>query len=348
MATDLLNGAWRSSPPVPELSAEQLAVITPLLTCAGSAPLGWWKVRYSALRTCEAAAELQGAYRSSILQSALHERDIEQVQALLSAAKIESILIKGWAIAQLYPEQGLRPYSDIDLCVRPDHLPLAESILNRPENKKYFVELEHDEVHTIDVRSWDELFARSQLLKLGETNVRTPSAEDHLRLLCLHLLKHGVCSPRWLCDVALAVENRPADFDWQRCLGGNRRQADWIACAIGLAHQLLGARIENTPAAERAMRLPRWLVPQVLKRWGATHSIHLSEHQHQAPMRTYLRRPFAALKDIRARWPDPIEATIHLRGSFDELPRLPFQLGECFSRTAKFVADVPRAQSERH
>jgi hypothetical protein len=44
-------------------------------------------------------------------------------------------------------------------------------------------------------------------------------------------------------------------------------------------------------------------------------------------MATYLRNPAGLLKALRTRWPDPIEATIRLKGPFNEVPRLPFQIG---------------------
>jgi arylsulfatase len=71
-----------------------------------------------------------------------------------------------------------------------------------------------------------------------------------------------------LCDVAVAFESRPEDLDWDLVLGSDQRRADWVACTIGLAHQLLGATIDGTPVAARSARLPKWLVPSVLAGWG--------------------------------------------------------------------------------
>src|SRR5205814_891640 len=76
--------------------------------------------------------------------------------------------------------------------------------------------------------------------------------EDHLRLLCLHMLVHGVCRPLWLCDIGAALESRPAEFDWRWFLSGDPRRTRWALCALGLAHELLGARLQDTPVAERA------------------------------------------------------------------------------------------------
>jgi hypothetical protein len=60
-------------------------------------------------------------------------------------------------------------------------------------------------------------------------------------------------------------------------------------------------------------------------------------------MRAYLRRPRGLLKDLRNRWPGPVEATIAAGGRFDRLPRWPFQLAHCFTRAAHFLAGTSDA-----
>jgi hypothetical protein len=141
----------------------------------------------------------------------------------------------------------------------------------------------------------------------------------------------------WLCDIGAAVESRPASFNWERCLGPDRRQADWVACAIGLAHQLLEARVDDTPAAKRAKQLPGWLIPDVIKNWDRPFPERYPPLSYLPPMSTYLRHPRGVLKAIGTRWPDPIEATIRLRGPFNEMPRLPFQIGNALWRIVRFL-----------
>ena len=58
-------------------------------------------------------------------------------------------------------------------------------------------------------------------------------------------------------------------------------------------------------------------------------------------MSDYAWRPAGWLHALRVRWPNPIEATIGVGGPFNEIPRLPFQIGECFSRAARFVGELP-------
>ncbi len=329
---EALAGAWRPSPPPLHLSRVALADVVPLLLGSGGGALGWWRVRSSDLRTCPPAFQLQQAYRLHTLQAALHEREIIQTIGLLRSSGLEPLLAKGWAVTRLYPEPGLRPYGDIDLCVRPEQYLAAVAALRSPAASGCPVDL-HQRFFRLKDLTFDDLCARSEPVRIGEVEVRVLGPEDHLRFLCAHMLSHGAWRPLWLCDIGAALESRPRDFDWERCLGENRRRADWVACAIGLAHQLLAARVEDTPAAWRAKRLPSWLVPTVLRQWG-------SGNGQREPIVSYLRHPAGVLKALRLCWPNPILATAELGGPFNELPRLPFQLGQCLSRTAQIAAQL--------
>jgi hypothetical protein len=343
LIAQILAQSWRESPPPPECSAEELTGITPLLLGSGAAALAWWRVRYSELQTSAEALELQQAYHHFTLEADLHERDIKHVFTLLRAAGVEPLLIKGWASARLYPEHGMRVYGDIDLCVRPEQHEAALEVTKSPECKQYNVDLVYDELSRLDNRSFDELYARSQPLTIDEVQVRIPSPEDHLRIQCLHLLKHGAWRPLWLCDVAAAVENRAEDFDWDLCLGKDRRKADWIACTIGLAQQLLGAEVEDTPVAGRAKHLPGWLIPAVLKQWQKPCA---ADHHPPELMLATLRNRTGLLQALRDRWPDPIQATIWMGGSFNELPRLPYQLRYFQAQATRFLARLSRGSQE--
>ena len=291
------------------------------------------------LRDTPLAKSFQKVYRLNCLQAVLTQQTIKETIALLRSSGIEPILVKGWAAARAYPEQGLRPYGDIDLCVRPEQFAAAEKTLNTLSFKQCEVDL-HAGFEKLGGGSIDEIYARSQLARLDETEVRVASAEDHLRVLSIHMLREGAWRPLWLCDIAAVVESLPANFDWDACLVENRRQADWIICAIKLSEQLLGADISMTPAAHRTRELPRWLVPTVLKEWETLEPA--MTERHRAPMAQHLRYPAEILKGLYNRWPNPIEATISVRGPFNDLPRFPFQLGNCLARTAKFTARLPK------
>src|SRR5208283_3582020 len=117
-------------------------------------------------------------------------------------------------------------------------------------------------------RTWEQVHRHSRLMSLGREDVRILGAEDHLRLVCLHLVRHGAWRPLWLCDVAAALEARPMDFDWDYCLSGKRRLTRWVIAVLGLACRLLDARLDNPSLEARVHEVPSWLVDTVLCRWA--------------------------------------------------------------------------------
>ncbi len=302
-----------------------------MLLRRGAGSLGWWRVRSSELRTSTAAHELRQAYRTHTLENAHQERRIVRAITLLRAASVEPLLVKGWAVARLYPERGLRPLGDIDLCVRPEQHASAVAALAAPTTDKVAVDF-HKGLPQLHRPSLDDVYERSQLVPLGDTDVRVLGPEDHLRYMCIHMLQHGAHRALWLCDIGVVLESLPEDFDWEYLLLGDRRPADWVASTVSLAHQILGANLDGIPVAERTRQLPRWLLPSVLKQWSTE-----DHYMDRGSITASGRHPVQLLKALRLRWPNPIQATVRVGGPFNELPRLPFQLWECVLRTAYFI-----------
>ena len=348
----LLSGAWREHPETPSPSEDDLTAIVRRLCESGAGALGWWSIRNTALATSPSGIELQQVYRRFRLSALMHEQEIKHVFSLLRAEGIEPVLVKGWSIARSYPDRALRPYGDIDLCVRPDQFARARAALKRLEKiDGHFVDV-HAGFANIGAggapasfstarrhlcRQWDELFDRSQLIDLDEEKIRILGAEDHLRILCLHFLRSGAWRPPWLCDVALALETRVKDFNWDVCLGRDRRQADWVGCTLGLANRLLGADCSHTPVEKSARHLPRWLAPAVLAQWGRDRDP--SERAMALPVLFVKATSYRKLiSEICTRWDNPVRATIRLRGRFNDWPRWPYRLGELFLR----CPEVPR------
>jgi len=337
LVCSILAGSWRHTHThTLGISETQLNEVAPLLYGSGGAALGWWRVRDTDLRDSASADVLHEAYRLQTLQSAIHEEKIKTVFRLLRESSIEPILVKGWAAAGLYPDRALRPYGDIDLLVRPSDYKVAAALLAGPEAAGCWVDLHHG-FDELKGRKFDQLFERSRLVDLGDDYVRVLSAEDHLALLAIHLLKHGAWRPLWLCDIGAAVESLPPNFSWDVCLGRKKPRADWIVSAIGLANRLLAARIDHLPIAGEANRLPKWLVAAVLKQWQNPYAIDQPPMRHPAPMANYLRHPSGLLNGLKQRWPDPILATISVNGKLSNMPRLPYQLVNCISRVARFT-----------
>ncbi len=336
-----LAGSWRAAelPPF-ELTETELDEVTPLLYGSGAAALGWWRVRQTELKETSSGEVLHQAFRLQALQSAIHEQHIEKVFRLLRNAGIQGLLAKGWAAARLYPDAALRPYGDIDLLVHPNDYKAAKEILDGPAAADCWVDL-HKSFSEIDERDIDELFSRSVAVSLGQEEIRVLGPADHLALLCVHLLKHGAWRPLWLCDIAAAIESEPADFDWDLCLGTDRTRSRWIVCALTLARRLLKTDVSRPTDKRLVSQIPSWLEDSVLKQWARPFAINQPPMSHSAPMASYFTNPLGIFKALKERWPNPILATVSVNGQFNEIPRLPYQFGNCALRASQFLLQFP-------
>ena len=337
LVASALRGAWRAEdlPPF-DLSAAELDQIVPLLLGSGAAALGWRVVDRSPLRESSSGELLHQAYRLQTLQSEIQERTIEKVFRLLREASVDAVLAKGWAAAGLYPNRTLRPYGDIDILVRSKDHQTVLDVFSSTAGSDCWIDL-HRQFSEIGDRSVEELFSRSKLHRVGAEEVRVLGDEDHIALLCIHLLKHGAWRPLWLCDVAAAMESAAPTFDWELFLGRDTTRASWIQSACGLAHRLLGANTDKLPLNMRTLPVPEWLVGHVLQQWSNPFARYQAPMNHPVPMAQVWRQPSMLVDGLRQRWPNPIIATISVHGRLNDLPRLPYQLANCIARVVRFV-----------
>jgi hypothetical protein len=295
----LLAGARPSA----ALAASEISAVVPSLLETGAGSLAWWRIRSSGLRTSPAGRQLQQAYRKHTLEAVAHEKHLERLIALMQAAGLDPIVIKGWATARPYPESGLRPYGDIDLCLPAEQLDRAAAVLEAADGSCGEVDL-HAGVPDLADRTWSAVYGRSQRALLGSTPVRVLSPEDHLRLLCLHQVRHGMWRPMWLYDVRAALESTP-DFDWTCCLSGDAKETCWVLRVVGLAQRLLGAQVRDRRIArEAAQAVPPWMVETVLWRWGSG--------RDRKPFAHYLRHPADAARGLLHDGLNPIKAAYRL------------------------------------
>lgn len=264
-----LRGVWRANPPAPGLSAESWQTVASGLAAAGTGALCWHALRRSPLATTPAGRSLGRDYRHALVRGATREQQIPWIVARLRRLGVEPILVKGWSSARHYALPYLRPHGDVDVCLRPNQVANVVPVLAEDPVLAQHIDL-HGGIPDLRGRTWDEAFARSRLVTLNGESVRVLGAEDHLRLLNLHLVRHTLQRPLWLCDVAAAVENLPDQFDWDACLHGEPWLADWILCMVGLARELLGAQVGDSHIRERSSRFASWVVPYVLWSWGRT------------------------------------------------------------------------------
>jgi len=329
-----------SIPTPHSLSYDELRAVAPILRGNGSAGLAWWRIRDQGLRDHPQAAELRDNFRQQTLRDRLMERHLAEIIPFFRKRGIEPVLGKGWAVGRLYPSVGLRPYGDLDLLIPPSQLPAAEAALLERDRPPAPVEL-HATFRQLLDRTPEELVARAQTALLDDVEVRVLAPEDHLRLLSLHGLRHGLWRPTWLCDVAVFLDwisSDPASFDWELCTSGDQWRSEGVRCGLGLARDLLGADLEaaGVPRAWQDPPLPSWLAQATLRSWGtAKHYLHVG-----GPLEL-LGHPLRLLEVARLKWATPMEVTSRCEAPWDDTPRFPHQVMDYLSRAFATLGKVP-------
>jgi hypothetical protein len=325
----ILSTSWRAAPPSADLTPGEVAEVAPALLATGSAALGWWRLASGTDPKGDAGRALHDAFRLQTLDARLHERRLLRVVQILTDAGVDFVVAKGWAVARLYGQPGLRPYGDIDVFVSPPHHGRAGAVLAAHEGESLRVDL-HAGVPLLH-RLWPEIALHVERNPVNGASVPVLGPEDHLGLLSVHLFFHGAWRPTWLCDIAAFVEGLPGSFRWERLDAWPRRQRELVRAAVLLAADVLGADAGKTPWVN-GESLPRWLPEAVRRSWGAgghysvTTRIGLTEP-----------RPEQLFEAVRVRWPNPIEATFRWHAPINGFPRLPFQLMDVAARGVKLL-----------
>ncbi len=245
----------------------------------------------------------------------------------------EPVLIKGWAARRNYPQEIHRTYTDIDLALPPCEFDAAEGKWNLLEDRTFNIDL-HRGLRHLDSIDWDDLFQNSITIDIDTVPIRILRPEDHLRVLCVHWLTDGGVYKERLWDIYYAVENRPPDFDWNRCLNiVSKTRRRWIVCVIGLAHRYMDLNIDGLPFADEATILPAWFINEVEKEWA--YNIPLR------PIHTVLRDRKELLRQIRKRFPpNKIQSMIDVEGSIDAPTRIHYQIGSILKRIGPSVKRI--------
>jgi hypothetical protein len=235
-------------------------------------------------------------------------------------------------VARLYAEEGLRPYADVDLCIRPEQAAEGRRAQGAV-TEDCSIDL-HLGLHHLDDRALADVYERSEQVALEGGRVRILGAEDHLRLIALHMLGHGAWRPVWLVDISVALERRPASFDWGRFESGSPRRTQWASTALRLAHLLLDADVEGVPGPLVRGPTPGWAVATILDAWGFDG--RRVPQGARLPL-AHARGVPSLFSGLWARWPDPLEATVGVGAPINAFPRWPVQLAECVARVTRFL-----------
>lgn len=269
----------------------------------------------------------------------VQEKKIAEAFELFRKNDIEPILIKGWAVARLYPPERQRPFADIDLCVAQKDFDKAQEIIRSEKAKRLNIDL-HFGFRHLDTLGWDDLFENSKFEKIDKTPVRILCPEDHLRVVCVHWLNDGAARKERLWDVYYLFKTSTA-FDWDRCLNQvSETRRRWIECTIGLVEKYLPVSLENTPFEDIKIKIPEWLTKACEKEWDS--SIPLK------PLQNCLNSPKEILAQLKKRFPpNPIQATIETEGSFDSRTRIHYQIRNYFERSLQSATRFKKMIQDR-
>lgn len=284
--------------------------------------------------------ETTDEYRFYLLRKRHAENLILNAFRGLRRDGIEPVLIKGWAAARNYPDSVPRFFGDIDLAVAGKDYESARNVIEA--ERIGGIDL-HRELRHLDTLEWDRLVENSKIVNLDDEGIRILCPEDHFRILCVHWLTNGGENRERLWDIVYALRNRPANFDWAKCLDvvSPTRQR-WIITTVGIAHKYMDFELDGIPFAEDAKKLPSWITRCLEKEWARNIEIRGLESQ--------LKNPRSLLQQIKKRIPpNPIQSTILCEGDLDSgrVSRIRYQLLNMVRRLMPSIRRVSAAISEK-
>lgn len=207
--------------------------------------------------------------------------ELRAVLSELDQAGTSVVVLKGPVLAQsVYPDAGLRPYSDIDLLINEADLASVSALLSArgyfDKNETEAPERLHEchgifqrifinpdmgtvvEVHCdhlqigVEPVSMHEIWARSVPARFGKSAARALEPHDLFVQLCVHLQRHGFERLIWFKDLDLMV--RRGGLDWARV----RSAAEEQDCLPSVAYSLWLLRGQlGTPLPDEALALSR-------------------------------------------------------------------------------------------
>jgi len=213
--------------------------------------------------------------------------EAEEELAALAGAGIQAVVLKGLDLAwRVYPDPGLRPYTDVDLLIAPECLDRAEAVMLaagyhptpetaelRSKRAKWmdyqYVHPESEvmiEIHVELLHPGRFTLDHPAILARSEGGFLAPA--DRFLHLALHLAKHTYFDRLlWVYDlVLLAGQDLPQARVAELTAAAGGKKAVWLG--LRLAREVFGAQLPELEAAVRPGRLAGWLLETSLCRYG--------------------------------------------------------------------------------
>jgi hypothetical protein len=224
---------------------------------------------------------LRRSYLSTLLKNQQLIQTFEPILESFSSHDIPVMLLKGPALCMtIYEDMALRPFADIDILVHKKDVKQCQKIMDEQEfviiRDQYFpipddqndelgcewsyhrhgqvVELHWDllnrlEPFQVDIsRFWEHAIQID--LKGKPVSIMDPTSQ--LSHLCLHQYRHHWMYMRDLLDVAIMLDRKRDEIDWERLVIDSKQQGfgRCIYYTVMLSHQLLGIDIDDVPMAK--------------------------------------------------------------------------------------------------
>ncbi len=258
--------------------------------CEGVSPLLYRNLRpLEAYVPEEALASLRKTYFANEARNTRLFRRISPLLEAVSASGIRAVITKGARLAlTVYPEIGLRPFTDIDLIVHPGDWPALSKALSglgyvlesrgrtrlHPRDRSldwtfspYFrlgdlvVELHFAYLGLhVPFRSEEDFWASALSVGRDGAEARITSPEYELCYLCLHAQQHSYGRLMWLTDIA-ELGSR-ADVDRDKVARIARREG--IGAVVRYGFELVNAFWSGTIPAGFVSNIPKGPLEAVL------------------------------------------------------------------------------------
>ena len=224
---------------------------------------------------------LKGIYRHSWYCNQRLFHEAADVIRALTEAGIETIVLKGAALAVLYyRDPGARPMEDLDVLVPAAEAGRAMEVLREAGWRREAEEVPSETImrivhstgfaHTrgssIDLhwgRSYEplpdgEIWRDAVPVTIGGVETRALAPTDALMQICLHGLGYPPAPLRWVSDAVMVTRSAGAQIDWDRLAadGARWRVSAKLETALRLLHDSFDVAIPAT-ALQRLARAPR-------------------------------------------------------------------------------------------
>lgn len=236
-----------------------------------------------------------------------HQGELPRILRELERKQVEVVVLKGPGLARVsYPQEGLRPYRDLDLLVRERDAATAIELLaqaaytEQHEEPRRRLHREHAlsqrvfehsgrrlrvEVHCdhlqigVEPVGMDAIWERSERIDFGGVAARILEPHDLFVHLCVHLHGHSFSRLIWFKDLDLLVRDGGLDWALVRQRATEQGCVDSVALSLDLLEAMLATRL---PAEARALVASRPSWSRWLQRfvWPRRRILDLEPQRH--------------------------------------------------------------------